>query len=112
MEGLKGKGVGVQEVHPDRALQEQRTFHVPRPAGVKGSGVFALQVSSAKTEKVAMMSGDEAVRGLGEALGRLDLGLAVPRGSQALLLRSGVLFCSTEPTCEFVLTPPESANVK
>jgi Domain of Unknown Function with PDB structure (DUF3857) len=32
--------------------------------------------------------------------------------SHALLLRSGVLFCSTQPTCEFVLTPPETANVK
>lgn len=45
-------------------------------------------------------------------LARLDLGLAVPKESHALLLRSGVLFCSTEATCEFVLTPPESANVK
>ena len=112
VDGLKKKGVTGQEPHPDHALQEQRTFHVPRPAGVKGSGVFALQVSAAKTEKVAMLSGDQAMRGLGDAVERLDLGLAVPKESKALLLRSGVLFCSTEPTCEFVLTPPESANMK
>ena len=52
------------------------------------------------------------LRGLGQSLGQLDLRLAVPKNSHALLLRSGVLFCSTESTCEFVLTPPESANVK
>ena len=112
VDGLKKKGVAVQDAHPDRALQEQRTFHVTRPSGVKGSAVFVTQVSAAKTERVAMVSGDEGLRGLSEALGRLDLGLAVPKESPAVLLRSGVLFCSTEATCEFVLTPPESANVK
>jgi tetratricopeptide (TPR) repeat protein len=112
VEGLKKKGVAVQDAHPDRSLQDQRTYHVPRPTGAKGSGIFAIQVSAAKTEKMAMVSGDEIMRGLSDRLTQLDLGLAVPKESHALLLRSGVLFCSTEPTCEFVLTPPESANVK
>jgi tetratricopeptide (TPR) repeat protein len=112
VDGLKKKGVAVQDAHPDRSLQDQRTFHVPRPAGAKGSGVFVAQVSAAKTEKMAMMSGDEGLHGLTEALTRLDLRLEVPKESRVLLLRSGVLFCSTEPTCEFVLTPPESANVR
>ena len=112
VDGLKKKGVAEQETHPDRRLQEQRTFHVPRPSGVKGSGVFVTQVSATKTEQVAMVSGDEELRGLSQSLGRLDLALAVPKNSHALLLRSGVLFCSTEATCEFVLIPPQSANVK
>jgi tetratricopeptide (TPR) repeat protein len=112
LDGLKKKGLAVQDAHPERAFQEQRTFHVPRPSGVKGSGVFLTQVSATKTEKVTMLSGDEGLRGLRDALGKLDLGLAVPRPSHALLLRSGVLFCSTEPTCEFVLTPPESADIR
>ncbi len=108
----KYKSGAVQMLNPGRELQNQRTYHVPRPAGVKGSGVFALQVSSTKTEKIAMMSGSESVRGLTDVLGRLDLRLAVPKDSHALLLRSGVLFCSTQPTCEFVLMPPESVNLK
>ena len=111
VETLKKQGLAV-EARPEQALQAMRTYHVARPAGVKGSGVFVLQVSAAKTEKVAMVSGDEAVRGLRGPLEEVDLGLAVPRESKALLLRSGVLFCSTEATCEFVLTPPETANVK
>jgi hypothetical protein len=111
-DGLKKKGVAVQDVHPDRSLQDQRTYHVPRPAGAKGSGVFVVQVSAAKTEKMVMVSGDEEMRALGDKLTHLDLSLSVPKESHALLLRSGVLFCSTEPTCEFVLTPPESANIK
>ncbi|MDX6461550.1 MAG: hypothetical protein QOE55_5247 [Acidobacteriaceae bacterium] len=76
-------------------------------------GIFFLTLRGAtKTEHVAMLSGDEGLRELGDAVRRLDLGLTVPKESQALLLRSAVLFCSTEVTCEFVLTPPESANVK
>ena len=74
--------------------------------------MFLMQVSATKTEHVAMLSGDEGLRELSDAVRRLDLGLTVPKESQALLLRSAVLFCSTEVTCEFVLTPPESANVK
>jgi tetratricopeptide (TPR) repeat protein len=112
VDGLKKKGVAVQDAHPDRALQKQRTFHVPRPTGLKGSGMFLMQVSATKTEHVAMLSGDEGLRELSDAVRRLDLGLTMPKESQALLLRSAVLFCSTEVTCEFVLTPPESANVK
>lgn len=112
VEGLKKKGIAELEMHPDRTLQEQRTFHLPRPSGVKGTGIFVLQVSTAKTNQVAMISGNEEMRGLGQNLGRMDFRLALPSASHALLLRSGVLFCSTESTCEFVLTPPESANVK
>jgi len=112
VDGLKKKGVSIQNAHPDGALQEERTYHLPRPSGIKGSGVFVLQTSAAKTERVAMVRGDEELRGLAVLLGRMDFGLEVPKQSHALLLRSGVLFCSTEATCDFVLTPPESANVK
>ena len=59
---------------------------------MKGSGVFIMQVSAAKTEKLAMISGDEDLRALSETLGKLDLGLAMPSQSHALLLRSGVMF--------------------
>lgn len=112
VEVLKKKGAAVQDAHPDRSLQDQRTYHVPRPTSAKGSGVFLVQVSAAKTEKIVMVSGDDMMRGLADRLTQLDLRLAVPKESHALLLRSGVLFCSTGPTCEFVLTPPESANVR
>jgi hypothetical protein len=108
---------GVPPLHPhgdglQGILQEQRTFHIPRPAKAKGSAIFLVQVSAAKTEKTEFVSGDEPLRGQGEVIAHLDLGLAVPKDSHALLLRSGVLFCSTQTTCEFVLTPPETANVK
>jgi len=112
VDALKKQGVKSQYPHADSVLQEQRTFHIPRPGDLKGSAIFLVQVSNAKTEKAEFISGDEPLRGQGEVLAHLDLGLAVPADSHALLLRSGVLFCSTQPTCEFVLTPPETANVK
>jgi len=112
IDALKKEGVKSQYAHADSVLQEQRTFHIPRPGGLKGSAIFLTQVSAAKTEKMEFTNGDEPLRGQGGALAHLDLGLAVPKDSHALLLRSGVLFCSTQSTCEFFLTPPESANVK
>ncbi len=44
VDALKEKHVTSQELHPDHALQEQRMFHVSRPTGIKGSGVFIMQV--------------------------------------------------------------------
>jgi tetratricopeptide (TPR) repeat protein len=112
VDALKKQGVRPQYPHADSVLQEQRTFHIPRLHDLKGSAVFLMQISAAKTEKMEFISGDDPLRDQGEVLAHLDLGLAVPKDSHALLLRSGVLFCSTQPTCEFVLTPPETANVK
>jgi tetratricopeptide (TPR) repeat protein len=112
IDALKKLGVNSQYPHPADVLQERRTYRIPRAAGMKGSAIFLMQVSPARTEKVEMIDGDEALRGQGEALAHLDLKLAVPQNSHALLLRSGLLFCLTEKACEFVLTPPESANVK
>jgi tetratricopeptide (TPR) repeat protein len=112
VDALKKQGVKPQYPHAESVLQEQRTFHVPRTGTMKGSAIYLLQVSAAKTEKTEFVSGDEPLRSQGDVLAHLDLGLAVPKDSHALLLRSGVLFCSTQPTCEFVLTPPETANVK
>jgi tetratricopeptide (TPR) repeat protein len=112
VDALKKLGIDSQYPHPDSILQQRRTFRIPRPNDLKGSAIFLVQVSAEKTEKVRMISGDEALRSRSEALAQLDLKLDVPAESHALLLRSGVLFCSTEKTCEFVLTPPESANVK
>jgi hypothetical protein len=114
-EALQKQGISGRHVHGDGmggVLQEQRTFRIPRPSGAKGSAVLLVQVSAAKTEHVEMISGDDAMHGLVAAVAGMNLGLGVPKSSHALLLRSGVLFCSTEPTCEFVLTPPETANVK
>jgi tetratricopeptide (TPR) repeat protein/transglutaminase-like putative cysteine protease len=111
IDALKKDGVHQQNPHTD-AFQEQRTFHISRPANLKGSAIFLAQVSSAKTEKMEFVSGDESLRSQSEPLAHLDLGLAVPKDSHALLLRIGILFCSTQATCEFILTPPESANVK
>jgi tetratricopeptide (TPR) repeat protein len=109
---LKKLGVASQYPHPADVLQERRTYRIPRAKGMMGSAIFLMQVSPARTETVEMTGGGDALRGQGEALAHLDLKLAVPQNSHALLLRSGLLFCLTEKTCEFVLTPPESANVK
>ena len=112
MAALSKQQVAIQYPHPAAVLQEQRTFHIPRPENLKGSAIFVAQVSSNRTEKVELISGDERLRSQAEVLAHLDLHLAIPPNSKALLLRSGVLFCSEQPNCEFVLTPPAQANIR
>ncbi len=109
---LQKAGIATQSEHPAEALQQQRIFRVARPSGVKGSGTFFMQVSADGTKKAEMAGGDEALRALGDAVQKLDLGLTVPSGSHALLLRSGVLICAAEPTCELTLVPPENAGAR
>ena len=109
---LQKAGITVQNAHPAEALQQQRLLHVTRPSGVKGSATFFMQVSADGTKKTAMVSGDEALRGLDDAIRKLDFGFTMPPESHALLLRSGVLICAAEPTCELTLVPPESAGAR
>jgi tetratricopeptide (TPR) repeat protein len=111
-DAIKKRGVTLEDWRPSQVLQDGRTYHLQRPAELKGSATFLAQVSAAETEKVAFLSGNAPLRGEADALSHLNLDLVIPPDSHALLLRSGILFCSIQPTCDFVLTPPESANVK
>ena len=112
VDALKRRGIPSQNLNAEAILQEQRTYHVPRAGDMKGSAIFFLLISATKTEKVGFVSGDDGLRSESARISHLDLGLALPKGSHALLLRSGVLFCSAKPMCEFVLTPPQNANVR
>jgi tetratricopeptide (TPR) repeat protein len=112
IDGLEKQGLHRKSPHADSAFQDKRTFRVPRPAGLKGSAVVLFQVSATKTEHVKLVSGSDALKEREKALAALDLKLEIPKDSHALLLRSGVFFCSTGSTCELVLTPPETADVK
>ncbi len=47
---LEKKGVAPPNSDAEQALQSQRTFHVARPSGQKGSGMVAIQVSASKIE--------------------------------------------------------------
>lgn len=109
---LEKQGVRHQSDHAENELQEQRTFRISSPAALKGSAIFLFQVSGAKIERVRFASGDESLRNQEGKLATLDLGAAVPKNSHALVIRSGVFFCSTQPTCELVLTPPNAAIIK
>ncbi len=112
VDALKKDGVPAPNANAVKTLQDKRTFHTRRPSDLKGSAIFVAQVSAGRTENVSFLSGDEPLRGETATLAHLDLRLDLPTDSHALLLRSGILFCSTQPECDFVLTPPESAYVK
>lgn len=104
---------GVRSSVGDRsiqALQEERTFRVKRPDEMTGWGSFVLQVSAEKTDSVAFTGGEGRMGSTVGLVSAIDLKPELPRGSKAKLLRSGILSCSKQPTCEFVLVPLESAK--
>ncbi len=94
------------------ALQESRTYKLPRPAGLKGWGTFRLLIAPDGSVAAAQQaSGDLGLKPMEAALKSLKLPGLVPDGSKAHLLRSGVLSCSADP-CNLVLVPNASLQTE
>ena len=89
-----------------QTLQKMRTFHTDRPKEIAGSGVVRIQLGDGGIKDCTQVSGDETVRPLIAKLPALKMLNVVPPGSHALLVRDGVLNCSSLfSTCELVLMP-------
>ena len=104
IERLRKAGAHSSVDNVTTALQAMRTFRVDRPAAIKGWGTFRLQLTSTGIAASELVSGSPAIRPMSTALNALKLKGAVPPGSEAKLLRDGVLSCGpVSPTCELVL---------
>ena len=86
-------------------LQAMRTFHVPRPGKVQGSGTFRVQLGAGGIVESDLVNGSPEVRQMSVELQKIPMKDALPPTSKAKLLRDGVLHCSTGATCEFVFMP-------
>ena len=91
-----------------QALQETRTYHIARLAGLNGWGTFRLQLTTAGVLALQQMSGEEKLSAMKEKIGAMKFPELVPPGSAAHLLRSGVLSCSMGANCDLVLVPNSS----
>lgn len=97
--GFKPAAGGVQ------ALQDLRTYKVPRPKGVGGWGAFRLEITTAGVIESQRMSGADPIAGIKPALAEMKFPGLVPAESKAHLLRSAVISCSSGKVCEVVLVP-------
>ncbi len=84
-------------------LQQMRSYHVPKPAGVEGGGTVRLQLDEHGVVAVMLVSGAETLHPVLEGVRKLKLTQASPPGSQARILRDAVLYCGKlSTTCDFV----------
>jgi tetratricopeptide (TPR) repeat protein len=95
-----------------QALQETRTYHVPRPDGVSGWGTFRLQLTTTGVIASQQMSGDEKLAAIAGKINAMKFPELVPPGSAAHLLRSAVVSCSKGSNCDVVLVPNSSLQTE
>jgi tetratricopeptide (TPR) repeat protein len=109
---LSGSAILGSPYAQKQNLQESRTYHVARPAGVSGWGTFRLQLSTTGVVASQEISGDQKLAPLGEKINAMKFPELVPQGSTAHLLRSAVVSCSTASSCDLVLVPNSSLQTE
>ncbi len=97
--GFKPAASGVQ------ALQNLRTYKVPRHKGVSGWGTFRLEITTAGVIESQQITGSSQIAEIKPELAAMKFPGLVPTGSKAHLLRSAVVSCSLHKVCEVVLVP-------
>jgi tetratricopeptide (TPR) repeat protein len=105
---LGGGSAKADQYKGKQALQETRTYHIARPAGLNGWGTFRLQLDTTGVVASQQMSGEEKLSAMTERIGSTKFPELVPAGSAAHLLRSGVLSCTMGATCDLLLVPNSS----
>jgi tetratricopeptide (TPR) repeat protein len=110
VERLRQAGAQSSARDATQALQQMRTFHVPKPVATTGSGTFRITIANDHIEGNDLLKGPAELRSFSERLNQLKVPDAMPQGSRARLFRDGVLFCSSGTSaCEFVLVHHEFA---
>jgi tetratricopeptide (TPR) repeat protein len=95
----------MRQANQTAALQNLRTFKIPRPAGASGWGTFRLEVTAAGVIESQQMSGEPGIAKAKPAIEAMKLPELIPPGSKVHLLRSAVVSCSMGQTCDVVLVP-------
>ncbi len=94
------------------ALQDLRTYKVPRPAGASGWGTFRIEITSSGALEAQQMSGEHQMAGAIPVIQKMKFPELVPPDSKAHLLRSAVVSCSGTENCEVVLVPQGSLQTE
>jgi transglutaminase-like putative cysteine protease/tetratricopeptide (TPR) repeat protein len=101
---LKAEGARPDGATGTGALQDLRTFKIPRPKGTSGWGAFRLEVTTTGVIESQQMTG-QSLDSIKPAIGAMKFPELLPPDSKAHLLLSAVIDCSMGTTCEVVLVP-------
>lgn len=102
---LKSEGITPGAAVGTQALQDLRTYKIPRPNGAGGWGTFRLEVTTAGVIESQQMSGEAQIASAKPAIDAMKFPELLPPNSKAHLLRSAVVSCSMGKTCDVVLVP-------
>lgn len=106
LERLRHAGAQSSVHDATQALQQMRTYHVPKPVHAAGSGTFRIEIVGDRVEGNELVTGPPELRSFSASINQLKMPDAIPFGSRARLFHDGILFCpSGTSTCEFVLAP-------
>ena len=84
-------------------LSQMRTIKLPRITDASATaGYFVLLSPGPKVAEVKFISGSPALRDAGKALASAPYPISFPEGSQAKLVRRGILMCAPTTGCNFV----------
>jgi tetratricopeptide (TPR) repeat protein len=94
-------------------LIKLRSVKVPKRDNQSGSAEFYVLLTPAGVEDVRFISGKDALRSEADNIRKAQFNSPFPAGSQAKLIRRGILDCSAvEKDCDFVLIEPNYARAK
>jgi transglutaminase-like putative cysteine protease/predicted Zn-dependent protease len=118
-EGLKrlaAQGYLPKSKTPGEDLGKERSITLPRLAVSKdrpeASGDFFLLYSAGKLEDVQFIKGSEELRASAADLKAKNIPAAFPEGSEAKIVRRGILYCSDAlKGCQFTLLLPQSTTL-
>jgi tetratricopeptide (TPR) repeat protein len=103
MESLRKSGAKTLVQDPQKRLQELRTIPLGAANGLNGATEYRLLLSAGNVER-AEKAGDKDPHGAQEMLKKARLTDLWPAGSEAHLMRGGVLNCYSK-VCELILEP-------
>ncbi len=88
------------------SLQELHTLRVQKPVGAEGGGTVRVQLAIEGIAAAMLVSGNDSLKPAVDKVRNLKISGATPPGSEARLLRDGVLYCGkTSDNCLFVFMP-------
>ena len=114
--GSAARADAVAQKHLDKLMRERTiTLDVTGPAGAAADFFVLLdnRSGSAAVEGVAFISGDEALRRLGDALLKAKFETTFPDSAPAKILRRGTLSCGSsnhDGACRFIMMLPADAQ--
>ena len=102
---LEASGAKPGPKNGTEALQNSRTYKLPRSGDLGGWGTFRLEITIDGVIEAQQMSGEQKIAPVTDQIKKMKFPELIPPASKAHLLRSAVISCSKISGCEMVLVP-------